>query len=85
MADKNKFEDWVHVKITERELAEKLDAMVEADRRDRSKFLRWLIEQEWKRRNGQAHWVGNPAEPLPIIAADELAEAVVACNAGADL
>lgn len=72
---KTKFEDWVHVKITERELAEKLDAMVEADRRDRSKFLRWLIEQEWRRRNGQAHWVGDVSVPLDA----------VLCNAGADL
>lgn len=70
MANETKFEDWVHVKITEKELAEKLDAMVESDRRDRSKFMRWLIEQEWKRRNGQAHWVGNPVEPLPIVAVE---------------
>lgn len=65
MAEK-KFEDWVHVKITEKELSEQLDAMVESDRRDRSKLVRWLIEQEWKRRNSQAHWVGNASEPLEI-------------------
>lgn len=61
-----KFEQWVHVKITDRELAEQLDAMSESDQRDRSKLVRWLISQEWKRRNGQAHWVGNVSEPLPI-------------------
>jgi metal-responsive CopG/Arc/MetJ family transcriptional regulator len=63
----SKYEEWVHVKITDKELADQLDAMVEADHRDRSKFIRFLIEQEWRRRNGQAHWIGNPAEPLPIV------------------
>jgi hypothetical protein len=62
-----KFEQWVHVKITDRELAEQLDAMSESDQRDRSKLIRWLIGQEWKRRNGQAHWVGNVSEPLPVV------------------
>lgn len=52
-----KFEQWVHVKITDKKLAEQLDAMAESDQRDRSKILRWLIAQEWNRRN--AHWVGD--------------------------
>ena len=67
MANKNKFEQWVHVKITDAEMAEQLDAMSDSDQRDRSKFVRWLIQQEWKRRNSQAHWVGNVVEPLPIV------------------
>jgi metal-responsive CopG/Arc/MetJ family transcriptional regulator len=66
MANKN-YEDWVHVKITEKELAEQLDAMVESDQLDRSKMVRRLIRQEWNRRNGQAHWVGSVTEPLPIL------------------
>lgn len=45
-----KFEQWVHVKITDKELAEQLDAICESDQRDRSKTLRWLIQEEWKRR-----------------------------------
>lgn len=65
--EKEKYEDWIHVKITEKELAEQLDAMVESDQLDRSKMVRRLIRQEWNRRNGQAHWVGNIAEPLPIV------------------
>ena len=64
--EEEKFEQWVHVKITDKELAEQLDAMSESDKRDRSKMVRWLIEQEWKRRNSQAHWVGNVDEQLPI-------------------
>jgi hypothetical protein len=56
MADE-KFEDWAHVKFTEREIADQLDAMVSEDGTDRSKFMRWLIRQEWKRRAGGAHWV----------------------------
>jgi metal-responsive CopG/Arc/MetJ family transcriptional regulator len=60
MAEK-KFEQWVHMKITDRELAEQLDAMVEANQQDRSKFLRWLIRQEWNRRNAQVHWVTSVA------------------------
>jgi metal-responsive CopG/Arc/MetJ family transcriptional regulator len=68
MADK-KFETWVHVKITDKELAEQLDAMSDADLRDRSKMVRWLIQQEWQRRNrnSQAHYVGDyGAHALPI-------------------
>jgi hypothetical protein len=30
-------------------------------------MVRRLIRQEWIRRNGQAHWVGNVVEPLPIV------------------
>jgi metal-responsive CopG/Arc/MetJ family transcriptional regulator len=62
-----KYEVWVHVKITEKELAEQLDAMVESDQLDRSKMVRRLIRQEWNRRNGQAHWMGSVAEPLSIV------------------
>ena len=67
MADKAKFEDWVHVKITDKELAKQLDAMVESDQLDRSKMMRRLIRQEWNRRNGQAHWVESIVEPLSIV------------------
>ena len=66
MAADTTFEQWVNVKITDKQLADKLDAMCESDERDRSKFIRWLIDQEWKRREGQAHWVGNEATPLPL-------------------
>lgn len=61
-----RFEQWIHVKITDRELAEQLDAMTESDKRDRSKMVRWLIEQEWRRRNSQAHWIGDVVDPLPV-------------------
>ena len=64
MADK--YENWVHVKITEKELAEQLDAMVESDQLDRSKMVRRLIRQEWIRRNGQAHY-SDVISPLPIV------------------
>ena len=54
------FEQWVHVKITDKSLAEKLDQMSAEDMRDRSKFFRWLIQQEWNRRYPQlAHVVGQ--------------------------
>jgi hypothetical protein len=52
---KHRFEKWIHVKITNPELVEKLDVMSISDQRDRSKFLRWLIQQEWNRRNLQTH------------------------------
>lgn len=62
----DKYEDWVHVKITDKELSDQLDAMVESDKRDRSKMVRWLIEQEWRRRNSQAHLFSiNVTEPIP--------------------
>ena len=56
---KHKFEKWIHVKITDPELVEKLDVMSISDQRDRSKFLRWLIQQEWKRRNLHTHFLGE--------------------------
>jgi metal-responsive CopG/Arc/MetJ family transcriptional regulator len=56
MLEKNKkFEQWIHVKITNKELVEKLDQMSDSDERDRSKFVRWLIQQEWIRRNSNGH------------------------------
>lgn len=67
--EKKNFEDWAHVKITQRELSEQLDALVEADLTDRSKFIRGLIRQEWLRRNRQAHWIQarvDPSEPLAL-------------------
>lgn len=66
MAD-NKFEDWVHVKITDKELAEQLDAMVESDQLDRSKMMRRLIRQEWNRRNGQAHWIDAQLSDVKLV------------------
>jgi hypothetical protein len=54
MAEKSKKVGcWVHVKILNKELVEKLDEMSNSDERDRSKFIRWLIQQEWIRRNSQ--------------------------------
>lgn len=64
MRQQDKFERWIHIKITDKELAEQLDAMSESDQRDRSKFLRWLIQQEWARRNSQAHWIGDPIKAV---------------------
>ncbi len=58
---KHRFEKWIHVKITNPELVEKLEVMSISDQRDRSKFLRWLIQQEWNRRKLQTH---NLAESL---------------------
>ncbi len=55
---------WVNVKFTEPELVEQLDAMVEADDSDRSKFVRNLIRREFLRRQGQGHWVGDPNAPV---------------------
>lgn len=56
MIEKNKkFEQWIHVKVTNKELMEKLDQMSDSDERDRSKFIRWLIQQEWARRSSEAH------------------------------
>ena len=52
---KQRFEKWVHVKITDAKLAEKLDVMSVSDQRDRSKFIRWLIQQEWIRRNSRGY------------------------------
>lgn len=66
MAD-NKFEDWVHVKITDKELADQLDAMVESDQLDRSKMMRRLIRQEWNRRNGQAHWIDAQLSDVKLV------------------
>lgn len=57
------FEDWVHLKITEKELSEQLDAMVSADDLDRSKFVRRLIRQEFARRQ-QPHWVNPIDQPV---------------------
>ena len=62
MADELKFEDWTHTKITERDLSEQLDAMVTSDGTDRSKFVRWLIRQEYKRRTAGVHWVQVQAD-----------------------
>jgi hypothetical protein len=62
MAEKSKkFGCWVHVKITNKELVEKLDEMSNSDERDRSKFIRWLIQQEWTRRNSQTFFADNPS------------------------
>jgi hypothetical protein len=41
----------VHLKMSG-EILEKLDEMSGTDRRDRPEFLRLLVEDEWKRRNG---------------------------------
>ena len=54
MVENNKkFEQWIHVKVTNREIVERLDLMCDFDERDRSKFIRWLIQQEWARRNSR--------------------------------
>jgi hypothetical protein len=50
-----KFEQWIHVKVTNREIVERLDLMCDFDERDRSKFIRWLIQQEWARRSLSGH------------------------------
>lgn len=64
---KEKYEDWAHIKITDKELADQLDAMVASDLSDRSKFVRWLIRQEWLRRNQGVHWVqAKESEPQPL-------------------
>lgn len=51
MTEATNTKPWLHVKITDHTLFKKLDAMSAADERDRSKFVRWLIQQEWERRN----------------------------------
>jgi hypothetical protein len=54
MLEKNrKFEQWIHVKVTNKDLMEKLDQMSNSDERDRSKFIRWLIQREWARRSSE--------------------------------
>ena len=65
----HRFEDWAHIKITEKALSEELDAMVASDMSDRSKFIRRLIRQEWLRRTKQVHWIqaqNDPSEPLAV-------------------
>ena len=47
---KPKFVVWVNTQITEKELAEKLDAMASSDGRKRSDFIRVLIRKEWAAR-----------------------------------
>lgn len=70
-----KFEDWAHLKITDRELSEQLDAMVSADMTDRSKFLRQLIRQEFLRRARGAHWVQvDPTLPYPVTIVNPVVE-----------
>lgn len=70
-----KFEDWVHLKITDRELAEQLDAMVAADMTDRSKFMRQLIRQEFLRRARGAHWVQvDPTLPYLVTIVNPVVE-----------
>jgi metal-responsive CopG/Arc/MetJ family transcriptional regulator len=72
------FEQWVHVKITDKSLAEKLDKMSAEDMRDRSKFFRWLIQQEWNRRYPQmAHVVGEES----IVQLDVIADGKKLLNA----
>ena len=56
---KHRFEKWIHVKITDPDLVEKLDVMSMSDQRDRSKFLRLLIQQEWNRRNLHTHFLSE--------------------------
>ncbi len=51
----NKFEQWIHVKVTNKDLMEKLDQMSDSDERDRSKFIRWLIQREWVRRSSESY------------------------------
>ncbi|HLJ17962.1 MAG TPA: hypothetical protein VKV15_25925 [Bryobacteraceae bacterium] len=41
----------IHLKLSG-ELLQQLDAMAQADRRDRTDFLRLLVEDEWMRRKG---------------------------------
>ncbi len=56
MLEKNKkFEQWIHVKVTNKDLMEKLDQMSNSDERDRSKFIRWLIQSEWARRSSESY------------------------------
>lgn len=56
MLEKNKkFEQWIHVKVTNIDLMEKLDQMSNSDERDRSKFIRWLIQREWVRRSSESY------------------------------
>lgn len=56
MLEKNKkFEQWIHVKVTDIDLMEKLDQMSDSDERDRSKFIRWLIQREWVRRSSESY------------------------------
>jgi|GEM_PF-5328144 len=46
----NKFEFWLNVKITDRVLAEQLEAMRKTDKRTRSDFVRLLIAKEFNER-----------------------------------
>ncbi len=54
------FEAWLHAKFTEkdRELWEHFVQMATAHQGGKSAFIRWLIDQEWARRNMTPHWVG---------------------------
>lgn len=77
MAKEETGEVWVNIKITDVELAEQLDAMVEADDSDRSKFIRNLIRREFLRRQGAGHWVGDlsaPVEGLRVVPSAVFAE-----------
>jgi len=71
MLEKNKkFEQWIHVKVTNEDLIEKLDQMSDSDERDRSKFIRWLIKQEWTRRSSEAYLLDDlPAQDVKKIVA----------------
>ncbi len=48
----------IHLTIT-KSLKEKLDQMAKSDRRDKTDFLRLLIEDEWNRRNGTEVTIAN--------------------------
>lgn len=68
MAEDN-FVTWVNIKISDRELLEKLDAMCEADDRSRSYFLRQLVKQEFARRTAKLAQDGrkNSTDGLKIV------------------
>ncbi len=53
MADTEK-NVWVNT-LLEKDLADKLDQMVEEQGTDRAKFIRWLIQKEWDDRQHTKH------------------------------
>ncbi len=58
------FEEWLHAKFTEkqRDTWHHFVTMADAHQGGRSAFIRWLIDQEWERRQQGAHWVGGKGE-----------------------
>ena len=61
MADEEKVQ--VNAGLMPVELVEQLDAMVEEDESDRSKFIRKLIRNEWQRRQIANPMAGNRPAP----------------------